>query len=303
VGGAGQRVAVLLNPTAGRGRSRDLASSVLAALGDEIEVLEAASSGDAIRACRKALAGGATALVAVGGDGTVHAGLQAVAGAPRDGEPVPFGIVPAGTGNDFAAELGLPADPITAARGVAEALRTGRRRAVDLAELRGPGGYQCWYGAVLGAGFDAVTNERANAMRWPRGRLRYEIATYIELLRLHGRHYTLTLDGQRHELDAVLVAVGNTASYGGGFHICPAADPADGLLDVVVGLAMSRLTMVRLKSRVYAGTHVQHPKVRTFRARTVEIAAEGIVAYADGERTCPLPVTITAHPGALTLLG
>jgi diacylglycerol kinase (ATP) len=155
---------------------------------------------------------------------------------------------------------------------------------------------------VLGAGFDAIVNERANAMRWPRGPRRYDLATYLELARLRPRRYAITLDGQRMETDAVLVAVGNTASYGGGMRICPAADPTDGLLDVVVANC-SRATLVRLKPKVYKGTHVEHPAVSAYQARTVEIAADGIVTYVDGERACPLPVTVTSAPGALTLLG
>ena len=103
-------------------------------------------------------------------------------------------------------------------------------------------------------------------------------------------------------MDAVLVAVGNTASYGGGMRICPAADPTDGLLDVVVAGPIGRATLIRIKPRVYAGTHVDHPVVtRTGRA-IVGSHAEGITAYVDGERTSPLPVTVTAEPGALTLL-
>jgi diacylglycerol kinase (ATP) len=155
---------------------------------------------------------------------------------------------------------------------------------------------------VLGAGFDAIVNERANAMRWPKGPLRYDIATYAELVRLRPRPYTLTLDGRSVQLRAVLVAVGNTASYGGGMRICPDADPTDGLLDVVVAGEVSRTTLVRIKPRVYKGTHVQHPKVMSFRAHSVGIEADGITAYADGERAFPLPITVTAEPNALHLL-
>ncbi len=95
----------------------------------------------------------------------------------------------------------------------------------------------------------------------------------------------------------MLVAVGNTPAYGGGMKMCPAADPTDGLLDVVVAGPISRLTLLRLQPKVYQGTHVDHPAVTSHRARTVGIDAEGITAYADGERTCPLPITITARPG------
>jgi diacylglycerol kinase (ATP) len=293
-------VAVLLNPSAGRGRHIQTVTKALEALrgsGRPVEVLDAKTRDEATKACHDAVATGADALVAVGGDGTVHVALQAVAGTG-----VPFGVVPAGTGNDFAVEIGLATDPVAAARGVAGSLRDGTSRVVDLAHAVGPDGYERWYAAVLGAGFDAIVNERANAMRWPKGPRRYDIATYAELLRMRPRRYTLTLDGDVRELDAVLVAVGNTASYGGGMRICPDASTSDGLLDVVVAGDISRTTLIRLKPHVYKGTHVKHPKVVSLRARTVGVAAEGITAYVDGERGCPLPVTVTAEPGALRLL-
>ncbi|MER6596239.1 sphingosine kinase, partial [Micromonospora purpureochromogenes] len=173
---------------------------------------------------------------------------------------------------------------------------------LDLARMTGADGGDRWYGAVLAAGFDAIVNERANRMRWPRGPRRYDLAILIELARLRPRRYTLRLDGDVHELDAVLVAVGNGASYGGGMRICPDADPTDGLLDVMVGGRFDRRTLMRVKPRIYQGTHVTHPLVRSYRARTVELAAEGITTYADGERSLDLPVRITAVPGAVRLL-
>jgi diacylglycerol kinase (ATP) len=84
--------------------------------------------------------------------------------------------------------------------------------------------------------------------------------------------------------------------------ICPAADATDGLLDVVIAGPIGRLTLMRIKPRVYAGTHVSHPAVTSYQARTVTIDAEGITAYVDGERSSALPVTVTAVPGALSLL-
>jgi len=159
-----------------------------------------------------------------------------------------------------------------------------------------------WFGGVLGAGFDAMVNERANRMRFPRGPRRYDVAIVAELFRLKPRPYTVRLDGVEHRLDAVLVAIGNTPAYGGGMRICPAADATDGLLDIVIAGPISRTTLIRIKPRVYAGTHVSHPMVTSYRAREVELDAEGITAYVDGERTSPLPVTVTAIPGALTLL-
>ncbi|MDG4797458.1 diacylglycerol kinase [Micromonospora sp. WMMD1082] len=293
-------VAVLANPTAGRGRHRGLLPDLLdrlSAAGRPVRLLRAGSATEAESACRAAVADGAVALVAVGGDGTVHRAVQAVAGTP-----VPFGPVPAGTGNDFAVETGYPADPRAAMDVIAAALREGRRRPVDLARMTGTDGTVRWYGAVLAAGFDAIVNERANRMRWPRGPRRYDLAILLELARLRPRRYTLTLDGERIEVDAVLVAVGNGASYGGGMRICPDADPTDGLLDVLVGGRFDRRTLIRVKPRIYAGTHVAHPLVHTYRARTVTLSATGITTYADGERSLRLPVTITATPQALHLL-
>jgi diacylglycerol kinase (ATP) len=262
-----------------------------------VRVLDARTAVQAQAACHDAVAAGAGALVSVGGDGTVHLALQAVAGTG-----VPFGPVPAGTGNDFAVQTGLPAAPLDAADAIAAALRADRTVPIDLGRLTGADGTRRWFGGVLAAGFDAIVNEKANRMRWPRGPRRYDLAILVELARLRPRHYKLVLDGERMDLDAVLVAVGNCASYGGGMRICPDADPTDGLLDVVVAGPIGRLTLVRVKPRIYSGTHVAHPAVSSYRARTIELAADGITAYADGERAVALPLTVEAVPGALQLL-
>ncbi|SRR6266508_1700357 len=293
-------VAVLVNPTAGRGRHRGTLPAVLRALGAAgrpVEVVAAQSGAQALAACRAALDGGATALVVAGGDGTVHLGLQAVAGTE-----VPFGIVPAGTGNDIAANLGRPVTPLAAAEAVAGALRDDRTRRVDLGRVELADGQVRWFAGVLGAGFDAIVNERANGMRFPRGPRRYDMAIMAELLRLRPRPYLLGLDGAASQADAVLVAIANTACYGGGFRICPDADPTDGLLDVVVGGRFTRTGLVRILPRVRRGTHLGHHLVAAHRAKQVTLAAVGITAYADGERVGPLPLTATCVPGALTLL-
>lgn len=293
-------IAVLANPTAGRGRHRALLSGVverLRAAGRPVRVLEAGTSEEAEKACHRAVAEGVTALVAVGGDGTVHQALQAVAE-----RPVGFGVVPAGTGNDFAAGTGVPPDPMTAAERVAGAVRDGRFRSVDLARITGTDGEVHWFGAVLAAGFDAIVNERANRMRWPRGPRRYDLAIALEMARLRPRVYALELDGADHGFEGVLVAIGNCESYGGGMRIVPGADPADGLLDVVIAAPLGRLSLARLKPRLRRGTHVTDPRVSTFRAREVRIHADGIIGYADGERIGPLPLEIRCVPGAVRLL-
>lgn len=292
-------VAVLRNPTAGKGRHRRGVEAALAAIGTvrTVKTLDATTRAEAADACRAAVDGGAEALVVVGGDGTVHMGLQAVAG-----RPVGFGVIPTGTGNDFARAVGVPLDVVAAGQAIAAALEQGRSTLVDLARMTAPDGYHCWFGAVLAAGFDALVNERANRMRWPQGRRRYDIATIAELMGLRQRRYTVTLDGEVVDRPAILVAVGNAPSYGGGLRMCPDADLTDGLLDVVVGGPKSRLTLLRLYPRVFQGTHIHHRSVACYRARSVTVEADGIIGYADGERTHALPLTITAEPGALRVL-
>jgi diacylglycerol kinase (ATP) len=293
-------IAVLANPAAGRGRHRGLLPGVLQRLGAggrTVRLLTAGDGDEAEKACHRAVDAGIAALVTVGGDGTVHRALQAVAG-----RPVAFGVVPAGTGNDFAAAMGVPDDPFRAAEQIAGALRDARDRRVDLARATGADGSERWFGAVLAAGFDAIVNERANRMRWPRGPRRYDLAILAELAGLRPRAYALQLDGVDHRFQGTLVAVANCRSYGGGMRIAPDADPTDGLLDVVIAAPLGRATLVRLKPRLRRGTHVTDPRVTTFRARRVRLQAEGIIGYADGERIGPLPLDVTCVPGAIRLL-
>jgi diacylglycerol kinase (ATP) len=292
---------VLVNPAAGLGRGAREVAAVLdavraAGLGVvEIVAPDARSAGSV---CAAAVADGIDALVAVGGDGTVNLAVQAVAGTPTA-----LGIVPCGTGNDLAVSLGVPVDPVHAATALAERLLGGDVARVDAVRTTaGDGTPRPWWACVLASGFDSAVNERANRMRWPRGPRRYDVAILAELARLRPRPYRLTLDGREVEFPAIMVAVGNTDSYGGGMRICPDADPADGLLDVTVVGPIGRAELVRVKPRLYAGTHVEDPRVTTYRAAEVRLEAPGVVAYADGEPLAPLPLTLTCVPGALRVL-
>ncbi|HEV7755727.1 MAG TPA: diacylglycerol kinase [Mycobacteriales bacterium] len=294
-------VGVLVNPTAGRGRgARDVAAVVatLRSAGLDVTELHATGPVEASAAVATAVAGGLAALVAVGGDGTVHLAAQAVAGTATA-----LGIIPAGTGNDLAAALGVPADPVRAAAEIVRRLVGGDTVRIDAVRTTGPDGRSYgWWACVLAAGFDSAVNERANRMRWPRGPRRYDVAILAELARLRPLDFRLSLDGVTHDLRGTLVAVGNTDSYGGALRMCPAADPTDGLLDVTVVGPVTRRELIRVKPRVYTGTHVDHPLVTTYRAAEVRIDAPGVTAYADGERLGPLPLTLTCVPGALTVL-
>ncbi|MGY1652492.1 diacylglycerol/lipid kinase family protein [Geodermatophilus sp. SYSU D01119] len=289
-------VAVLVSAAAGRGRARTAAAAVLDALragGVTPQVLPATSREDAERAAARAVAAGTGAVVAVGGDGAAHAGLQAVAGTGT-----PLAVVPAGTGNDLALALGVPPEPVAAATAAAADLREGALRPVDAGRTAGR-----WWATVLCCGFDSAVTDRANRLRWPRGPRRYDVAILAELARLRPRAVTLTLDGEARTLPVTLVAVGNTPWYGGGMRVCPAADPTDGLLDVTVVGPVTRRELVRTRPRLTEGTHVAHPAVTVHRAARVELAGAGLTTYADGEPVAALPVVAEAVPGALRVVG
>ena len=139
-------------------------------------------------------------------------------------------------------------------------------------------------------------------MRWPRGQMRYNLATLAELRVLRPIDYVLELDGEARRVQAIMVAVGNGPSFGGGLRITEGADLTDGLLDVVFFHPISRPDLVRTYPRLFNGTHRDHPAYEHHRVRSVSIAAHGITAYADGERLGPLPLTVTAEPAALRVL-
>ncbi|MEU7890695.1 YegS/Rv2252/BmrU family lipid kinase [Microbispora bryophytorum] len=288
-------IVVLVNPTARGGRTLRLLDPVLRRLrtgGRPVSVVVGTSAADALGRARDAVAAGPAALVAFGGDGLVHLAVQAVAGTA-----VPLGILPAGTGNDIAAALGIPrGDPLAAA----DIVTAGDCRVIDAARL----GTGEWFAGVLACGFDSRVNERANAMTWPPGMAKYLVALARELRSFTPIPFRITLDGEAVEREAMLVAVANTRSYGAGMRVCPQARPDDGLLDVLVVGALSTGGFLRIFPRVYRGSHTRHPAVTLRRARRVEIEALAgdVVAYADGERAGPTPLTCAVEPGAVRVL-
>jgi diacylglycerol kinase (ATP) len=155
-----------------------------------------------------------------------------------------------------------------------------------------------WFGAILSTGFDSVVNEKANTMVWPKGPMKYNAAIAMELPRFKPRHYEITLDDRTISTEAMLIAVANGRSYGGGMLVCPNANIVDGLFDVMVLHPVSTIEFMKVFPRVFAGTHVSHPAVEIVRSRSVRIEAKA-VAYADGERIGQLPITAECIQGAL----
>ncbi|TDD48556.1 YegS/Rv2252/BmrU family lipid kinase [Kribbella antibiotica] len=287
-----RKIALVVNPTSGRGlgaRVAPLVQSRLQSAGLTVDTYETTCAEDVGRIAAEVIASGADAVALIGGDGTIHLGVQVLA---KSG--MPFGVIPAGTGNDFARGLGVPlGDPGAAA----DLIVAGDTRQIDLAVAHGE-----FITTVVCGGFDSLVNKRANAMTWPKGNARYTVATLAELRTFKPLEYVVTIDDQVIETAAMLVAVGTGPTYGGGLQILHGADIADGLLDVTIIDPVSRLTLLQMFPKLAKGTHVGHPMVRTFRGRSVRIESPGITAYGDGEPLGPLPVDVTIEPGALTVL-
>lgn len=224
-------------------------------------------------------------VLAVGGDGLFHLVLQKITPAQ-----IPLGVIPAGTGNDFARTLGWAIERIDA---LLDTVLTKKPRRVDLGLVDGE-----WFGAILSTGFDSIVNEKANAMSWPKGPMKYNVAIAMELPRFKLRHYEITLDDRTISTEAMLIAVSNGRSYGGGMLVCPNADITDGLFDVMVLHPISKLEFTKVFPRVFKGTHITHPAVEIVRSKRVTITAKA-VAYADGERVGQLPISAECIPGAL----
>ena len=281
---------VIVNPAAGRGRTRRLLPAIeerAAAAGAKVEV--SLTPDDPDRLARAAAAQGFD-LVACGGDGLV----AAVAGVAADTGRT-LAVVPTGAGNDFARGLGYdPKHPLDAF----DALARGNDRIVDLGRVNGR-----WYTCVTASGFDAEANRWANTVHRLSGTALY-VAAVLRTLAVYKPHpFRLTVDGESHDVRAWLVAVGNGPAYAGGMHITPKASMSDGLLDVTVVGDLTRVQFLANFPKVFKGTHLAHPDVGIFRGTRVELESLDpsvpMDVYADGERVSPLPATMEAVRDAL----
>ena len=284
---------LFINPAAGRGRAgsrRQRIVEIFAEAGFAVTPHLSRAVGDLETQVRTAIDAGTRQLVVAGGDGSIH---EAVNGIMTSGQAAALGVIPVGTGNDFVRGLDwIPDDPLEAA-------------AVALHDFTSLDALRCgdqWTASVVTAGFSGDVNERAEHLRRPRGPSRYTVATILELPQLAARALELDIDGNVIAHRATMLAVANTAWFGGGMQIAPDADPSDGLLDVTVVDEIGRLELLRFFSRVFNGTHMSHPKVHGYRGRSVRITTdEPLVVWGDGECVGPTPCTIESVPGALRI--
>jgi len=273
--------AIAINPQSGRGRGSVIGQEVVdffAKKSLSYQVISGSSADELRRDLSLFLdEKRCSGVISVGGDGLAHLVLQLVV--PRN---IPFAVMPAGTGNDIVRTLGWGIDDIESYlnRVVSEPATR-----VDLGNVDSE-----WFAAILSTGFDSVVNERANRLAWPRGPQRYNVAIAMELPRFSPISYDLEVDGDSFTTEAMLIAIGNGRSYGGGMLVCPQAKLNDGLFDVMILEPVSKVEFLKVFPKVYSGSHISHPKVRMLRSAKVKLSAHAI-AYADGERIGPAPIS------------
>lgn len=283
----------IVNPRAGRGAGRKVWERISAQRVAGNRLYEAVIPADCAgvrKVAEEAVKAGMHRVIVVGGDGTVAAVASALAFSDTA-----LGVVPAGTGNDFCRNTGIPRDP-SAALEVAVGAQTQR---IDVG--RAAGGH-CFLN-VAGMGFDAEV--AASARTFPSGlggTLPYLLGAVATTFRYKPVPVAVTVDDHQFSGPAMLIAVANGRCYGGGMRIAPQAQQWDGKLDVCIAGSLGRLELLNLLRQVYSGGHMGHPKVIMLRGEQVRVSVTGTVrAHLDGEPLLWDSLTFGVEPRALSV--
>lgn len=285
----------LVNPGARHGAARAAVDRVRVLAGRlGVGLVVSRKVEDLSEQARRAAEEGIERLLVFGGDGTMHHAVQGLAGSATA-----LGVIPIGTGNDLALALNVP-------RGLSEAVRHALRAPVRSIDLIRTGETLCV--GYAGAGFDSEVTRRANQVRWGRGRWIYPWAAVRTLASFSPPLSRVAWDGGTFEGRVMFVDATNLPSYGGGMRIAPSAEIDDGLLDLLLVKAVSRLTFLSVFPKVYKGRHVGHPALVTARARRVEIEFDRATElYGGGEPLRPVSagekIVLEVVPGSLRVAG
>lgn len=276
---------MVLNPTSGRGRGAAFSKELAG-----YRILETRGPGHATELAQLAVEEGHEVIAAAGGDGTLSEVMRGILGSSAS-----LAVLPVGTGNDFARHLGIGTD-IPAALSL---LKHGEPQTIDVGMLNGTP-----FLNVVSCGFDAVVGERINrGYGWAKGTLAYILAVFQSLATYQAAPLVVTVDGTRHEFKAMLCAVANASSYGGGMRIAPEASLSDGLLDVVILGEISKLEFLRQFPKVFKGSHITHPAVTVLRGREVAIHSEReLPILNDGDLQGTTPAELAVRPQSLKFL-
>ena len=285
---------IVLNQSAGKRKALKLANQFTVLLSNanlQFTLIDEKSYAKTIEKLKAYLSTNSySTVIAVGGDGLVNLCLQYLA---QSG--VTLGVIPAGTGNDFARAVGVNKMSIT------EIFNLYTKTAaveIDLGHVKSNSSER-WFVQVLSTGFDAEVNSRANKIKWPRGKSKYTIATVRTLARFKPIDYKIDIDATKFDQSAMLLTIANGETYGGGMRICPGASNSDGIFEVLLVRPVSRFVLLTIFPKVFKGNHIPHRKIDTYRARVVTISAP-TSSYADGEYVADLPITVTNVNNALS---
>jgi YegS/Rv2252/BmrU family lipid kinase len=284
-------VCLIVNPSAGGGRTARLLPAVEAALrghGLAFRVERTHSIEHARELARSSLEAGEVAA-AMGGDGLI----SAVAGELRHSDGV-LAVLPGGRGNDFARKLGLGSDPVAACDVIAE----GREQRIDVADIEGRA-----YLGIASSGLDSDAGDLANATRLKLGPLVYVYATLRAVRAWRPARWEVVIDGAPRSFTGYSVAVANSGVFGGGMFLAPDAELDDGLLDVVMIGDIPKRKYLGSLPKVFTGAHVHEPGIEICRAREVAFHADRpFNVQADGDPIADLPATVRVQPGALNVI-
>jgi diacylglycerol kinase (ATP) len=294
-----RRVTVIYNPVAGGGEDikkryelETYLSRAVRNLHDIVSwrIEDSTGPGHAEKLARDAARAGVNIIVAAGGDGTINEVLNGMIGYESR-----LGIVPTGTGNDFARTIGVG---LTIKEAVLNVFY-GDPVTIDVGKMG-----EKYFLNIAGCGFDAIIAERVNNQRGRlKGRSAYVAAVFQSLKEFQPVPIRLTVDGETRELNSLLCAVANARCYGGGMKIAPDALVNDGLFDICV-VNTGKWDFVRSFPKVFRGTHTTHPGVLMLRGKTVKIeAATELPLLIDGESAGTTPAEFSIVPNAITILG
>lgn len=276
---------VIVNPVAGKGAGMRETARVRLLLHEQgiaFDMVYTERPGHATELAQAASQDGYGAVVAVGGDGTANEVLNGLMRSRSRDDRLPLGVLPIGTGNDFAHGVGVPPDLEAACR----CLARGHTRCIDVGRVCG-GQWAEWryVGNGVGVGFDVTVTLEAKKLKWVSGALAYLIAV-LKTLFLYYRAPLITVeaDGETYQAHYLMISAMNGQRFGGAFYTAPHARPDDGWIDLVLAQQVNRLTMLALVGRYLRGTQLSHPKVQSVHARQISVRAEGgLNSHADGE--------------------
>ncbi len=280
-------IKIILNPTAGRGYGAKVEPEMcrlLQAEGLDFDLVHTARPWHAAELAEQAVGDGFTIVVAAGGDGTAHEVVNGLMAASGGGEAGTLGVIPIGSGSDFANTVGVPPD----LRGACHRLAHGQVRVVDVGRITMPGRAPRYFDNTVNIGFGGVVTVEARKVKWLRGTALY-LPVVLKTVFLHhvAPLVTIEYDGQEMVLPALMICVANGPREGGGFFVAPQAQPDDGLFDLCIVHEVSRLAMLALVPRFMNGSHVGREPITMARTRQVTISSpDDLIAHADGEVLC-----------------